>query len=1101
MRRLLAALAAALLTTLAAAATPGDPPASVAPAIAKARTALDGAALTEAQRANAVKALDAAAQLDEAAESLVGQIAQVRSEATPTAAAPAAPSAADRQRQLQQWIGRLPASADVTALERLLASEHAIVSDTRHAIDEASQQLTTLISRPATAPAAVAALRQRAEAPAPAAADDEPAALTQARLLQHGADQRQALADLALREAQQATAQARQVRLEQQLLTLRQQLDEHLPRISWLEQRIATEGLASLTAQADDLAAQAAALPAGNERVVAQANADLAAELLTQSTELNTERQALTEQERTRELMTNALRDTEARLRVGGRGTAIGQWLWQQRLATPSLSSLRLQRKGMQERLGQLRLALFNNTKARDLLAQGQQVQPTSPTPKVLGESELAPPDAGSMPSPAASPDSDALRALRATQVELYNQLDPLLRRRIDVLERADAALQTIADAGGQLQSLMTRQLLWTPSHLPMDSAWFSRWAPSAQTGLDDARAWRLIERNLQAQWGIWAFVAVVVVLALLLRWRGIRRLRELAQAVADPARDRFRLTLAALGWSLLIAVPASLAVSAVGMLVHELSVGQHGGLEALGQALQQFGDLLYYLSLTLVLLRPYGLADSHLRWPPERLRVLYQGWRAVRWLAVPSAFTVLLALQSENAAAIDTWARTAVIVYGLGMAAVTFWMASHLLPPRTPGQPRTLARRAPLLLLPAAFASTALMAATGYLYSGILVLDALQKCLAVLLAVAVVDGLLRRWLLLGEQRLAQRNRAQAPPADTGVADGAVAEDDGALTLVAISAQSRRLLRLLRIVLVLLGLLWAGADVLPALARFEDIRLWSSDGTAVTLMNVLAALLLLALVASLARNLPGLMELALTPYPQITAATRYTTTTLARYAIVIAGVLVAFGTLGLRWGQLQWMAAALTVGLGFGLQEIFANFVSGLILLVERPFRVGDTITIGDLTGTVTRIHTRATTVLDYDNKEIVIPNKTFITGQVTNWTLSDDITRLTLNVGVGYGSPPERVRELLLQIAREHPLVLPEPPPNCWFMDLGASTLDFELRLYVGQLGDRLLTRHQMLTRITEVFAAEGIEIAFPQMDVHVRDWPTRAAADRPGA
>ncbi len=121
----------------------------------------------------------------------------------------------------------------------------------------------------------------------------------------------------------------------------------------------------------------------------------------------------------------------------------------------------------------------------------------------------------------------------------------------------------------------------------------------------------------------------------------------------------------------------------------------------------------------------------------------------------------------------------------------------------------------------------------------------------------------------------------------------------------------------------------------------------------------------------------------------------------------ITGTVVGLQFLGMRWSQLQWMAAALTVGLGFGLQEIFANFVSGLILLFERPFRVGDVISVGDLTGRVTRIRTRATTILDFDNREIVVPNKNFITGQLLNWTLSDTTTRISIKVGVAYGTDP----------------------------------------------------------------------------------------------
>ena len=198
---------------------------------------------------------------------------------------------------------------------------------------------------------------------------------------------------------------------------------------------------------------------------------------------------------------------------------------------------------------------------------------------------------------------------------------------------------------------------------------------------------------------------------------------------------------------------------------------------------------------------------------------------------------------------------------------------------------------------------------------------------------------------------------------------------------------------------------------------------------------------------------------------------------------------------------LQWMAAALTVGLGFGLQEIFANFVSGLILLVERPFRVGDTVTINNLTGVVTRIRTRATTLQDYDHKEIVIPNKTFITGQVVNWTLSDTVTRLVVAVGAAYGSPVETVRELLLRAAREHPEVLAEPPPRSWFMALGDNALQFELRVFVGNPGDRLKVQNDINARIVALFDEAGIVIPFPQMDVHFATPPADDQSTHPSA
>ncbi|MGE3775531.1 MAG: mechanosensitive ion channel domain-containing protein, partial [Gammaproteobacteria bacterium] len=186
-----------------------------------------------------------------------------------------------------------------------------------------------------------------------------------------------------------------------------------------------------------------------------------------------------------------------------------------------------------------------------------------------------------------------------------------------------------------------------------------------------------------------------------------------------------------------------------------------------------------------------------------------------------------------------------------------------------------------------------------------------------------------------------------------------------------------------------------------------------------------------------------------------------------------------------------WMAAALTVGLGFGLQEIFANFVSGLILLFERPIRVGDVVTMGDLSGRVSRIQIRATTISDADNREIIVPNKNFITERFVNWTLTDQVTRVLFQIGVAHGADIARVRALLLDVARAHPKALKEPAPTASFVGFGDNALNFELQVHARELGDRGEITHDINTRIYEVFAAAGIEIPFPQRELHVKSLP----------
>lgn len=190
------------------------------------------------------------------------------------------------------------------------------------------------------------------------------------------------------------------------------------------------------------------------------------------------------------------------------------------------------------------------------------------------------------------------------------------------------------------------------------------------------------------------------------------------------------------------------------------------------------------------------------------------------------------------------------------------------------------------------------------------------------------------------------------------------------------------------------------------------------------------------------RNLPGLLEVLVLSRLNMRRGASYAITTILNYIIIAVGAMTVFGSLGVSWDKLQWLAAALSVGLGFGLQEIFGNFVSGLIILFERPVRIGDTVTIGSFSGTVSKIRIRATTITDFDRKEVIIPNKAFVTERLINWSLTDTTTRLVIRLGVAYGSDLEKVRKVLLKAATEHPRVMHEPMPEVFFTAFGASTL-----------------------------------------------------------
>jgi small-conductance mechanosensitive channel/tetratricopeptide (TPR) repeat protein len=211
--------------------------------------------------------------------------------------------------------------------------------------------------------------------------------------------------------------------------------------------------------------------------------------------------------------------------------------------------------------------------------------------------------------------------------------------------------------------------------------------------------------------------------------------------------------------------------------------------------------------------------------------------------------------------------------------------------------------------------------------------------------------------------------------------------------------------------------------------------------------------------------------------------------TFARYGILVLGFVVAMAAVGFSLDRVALLLSALGVGIGFGLQNVVGNFVSGVILLFERPIRVGDWIQLTDLFGTVTNIGIRSSTVRTFDGADVIVPNGDLISSHVTNWTLSDRKRRLIIPVGVAYGTAPRQVLEILQEIARSHPEVLEDPAPSALFRGFGESALNFELRAFTE--ADWLGVTSELAVSITEALESAGITIPFPQRDLHLRNVP----------
>lgn len=396
-------------------------------------------------------------------------------------------------------------------------------------------------------------------------------------------------------------------------------------------------------------------------------------------------------------------------------------------------------------------------------------------------------------------------------------------------------------------------------------------------------------------------------------------------------------------------------------------------------------------------------------------------------------------------------------------------------------------------------------LVALGYYYTALnliqhMINSYIAWCVWFILRQTVYRGITVSSRRLAHRRLQEKRRQKAEDLNESPSSDDVvlvtAQEEG-LALNEVRSQLLRFADLFIWTALFAIFYFVWSDLITVASYLRDITLWQQssqvDGVSVTesitLFNLLVALVIIAITYVLVRNISGILEVLVFSRVKLSQGTPYTITTLLTYVIVAIGGAWAFATLGMSWSKLQWLFAALSVGLGFGMQEIFANFVSGIILLFERPIRVGDTVTINDVTGTVAKIRIRAITIIDPDRKEVIVPNKSFVTGQVTNWALSNTVTRLIVNIGVAYGSDLALVKRLLLQAANEQPGILKDPEPHALFLSFGASTLDHELRVYVGQLSERTNVTDALNRRINELFAENNIDIAFNQLDVFIKN------------
>jgi len=1001
----------------------------------------------------------------------------------------------------------------VAELETLVLEDRGELALTETRLAELSQQLDAAIARPA-------AIRQRLRA----AEQEQTENLAQRqRVSASGEISAEAQARQWALETRAEALVAEIGMLNQELLSqpaqvelLEAKRDQAVRDAAVISQRLARlETLITQRRQADagraKVAAEAALQDAeGLHPLVvqlAEQNAALSVEIADTVTRLDEIRQRTESTNKRRQQLDGDFESAREVIAIGGANMKgeLGNLLRQQRQALPNLRTFeREQARAREDLAGESGLKRVLHRRAQQRLADTD-----AHVAMLLAE-------AGVEPAP---------ESMRSRLVELVNERRALLEKAIeseDLLLRRlsdlEAAQSDLAATIKRFRELLDVNLLWVrnASHTELaalgalpDEVWRIV-SPSGWAGVVDVLVYQATHS------AVFVLLGLVLVTILWGRKHLFRFIETISERLGKPTTDRFAYTLQVL-WVTLVAAAAWPSLAAVVGWQLRVSPQATDYSVAVGGALVHLAFQFYFLRALRLICIPHGLAAAHFRWPEPSLRLLRREMDRLSWTFLPAAgaLMVMVSLDLANAG----WmAGRIVFVLLVVTLAVSFFRllnpTSGVLAHATGGARR--GRKQPFLypfwylLVGTALLALAVLDVMGYIYTAAILLGRFVQSAWMVVALILLTALAYRWVKVVRRRIAyekaiQRRQAAvearrseaAKGASKGVAAlpelGEVGEPE--VDLDSLSDSTGGLIKTAVVTAGVVGLAMIWSDVVPALGVLDKVSLWQQTVMVggeeqfkpITLADVGLALIIGVATFVFAKQIPALLEMILLSSTDMSVGERYTITTLTAYAIITIGLLVVFGLIGVPWSQLQWLVAALGLGIGFGLQEIVANFISGLIILFERPVRVGDVVTVGDTDGVVTKIQIRATTIRNWDRKELLVPNKEFVTGRLLNWSLSDQVNRVVIVVGVAYGSDVDKALALMREAAEAHAHVVKDPAPILSFEGFGDNSLTLILRAFLSSIDHRISTVSDLHKAINQKFAEAGIDIAFPQRDLHL--------------
>ena len=792
-------------------------------------------------------------------------------------------------------------------------------------------------------------------------------------------------------------------------------------------------------------------------------------------------------------------KSAEKKIRLAGLSPVLGKILRKQRRNLVTPDQVAAESAAVQEEIAQASLELFKIEDKLKLMADFDNYL------QALMDQEV------SLETPANERMmiQAELRVLLNNQVDLLNKLSAAYSSYLRTLGDYDFAKQQMLAQAGAFAKYLDERLLWVPSLEPINSGYPVELYKSFRWFLSPRNWLALVKDAVIIAWQNWFLTLLALAAAAVLpfsRSWAKQQLTQIAGFVGKIYTDEFNYTIKALAYTLILALPLPLLLYYSGWFLSS-SGNVTDFSKSVGQGLQNTAVPLFALQFFYRLFAANGIAVRHFQWQQYSALLINKQIAWLRYVVFIGAFGIGFSNAAYSGYYDDALGRLSLIIL---LTALTLFF-SKLFSPKTglmrdyfirhPSDWLTKLRYAWYLLLVACPVIIIGFAVAGYYLSALELEQKLVITVRLGFVLIIVHELVMRWLTIVNRKIALNNARQKRKAAAASSlekqgstenltgdDPTLPVDEQLIDIPATNAQTITLLQGIIGFCLIVGIWMIWKNILPAFSILDRNVLWQhaviQDNQQVlqpiTLINLIMAGLYGFIIIISVRNFPGVMDLLLFSRLSIAAGGRYAINQLAKYLIIAIGIIFIANELGGSWSQVQWLVAALGVGLGFGLQEIFANLVSGIILLFERPIRVGDTVTISNVTGKVSRIQMRATTVLDFDQKELIVPNKTFITSQFVNWTLTNSTTRIVIPVIVTEGSDVELAHKTMVEAVKATALIMEDPAPSVVFSGFSDKGLEFSVRVFVSELANRLPVTHNLHINLEKMLREKDIEMSF---------------------